>query len=96
MQILRGAPALSSFRINKLFVECKKLVPSLGQIYAEYVHFADLSKDLSEQELITLKKLLTYGSIKEVKETKGAFVLVVPRPGTISPWSSKATDIARN
>ncbi len=96
MQILRGAPALSSFRINKLFVEGKKLVPSLGQIYAEYVHFADLSKDLSEQELITLKKLLTYGSIKEVKETKGAFVLVVPRPGTISPWSSKATDIAHN
>lgn len=96
MQILRGAPALSSFRINKLFVEGKKLVPSLGQIYAEYVHFADLSKDLSEQELVTLKKLLTYGSIKEVKETKGAFVLVVPRPGTISPWSSKATDIAHN
>jgi phosphoribosylformylglycinamidine synthase len=96
MQILRGAPALSSFRINKLFVEAKKLVPNLGQIYAEYVHFADLAKPLSDTELETLKKLLTYGSIKQVKETKGAFVLVVPRPGTISPWSSKATDIAHN
>ncbi len=96
MQILRGAPALSRFRIDKLFTECKKIVPDLGQIYAEYVHFADLAKPLTDEQLATLKKLLTYGSKKEVKETKGAFVLVVPRPGTISPWSSKATDIAHN
>lgn len=96
MLILRGAPALSSFRINKLLVEGKKLVPNLGQIYAEYVHFADLNRNLSDDSLATLKKLLTYGSKKEVKETRGAFALAVPRPGTISPWSSKSTDIALN
>lgn len=96
MLILRGAPAFSSFRINKLLIEGQKLVPDLGQIYAEYVHFADLSRALSDDSLATLKQLLTYGSQKEVKETKGAFVLAVPRPGTISPWSSKATDIAHN
>ncbi len=96
MLILRGAPAFSSFRINKLLVEGKKLVPQLGQIYAEYVHFADLNQPLSENNLATLKQLMTYGSKKEVKQTKGSFVLVVPRPGTISPWSSKATDIAHN
>jgi len=96
MLILRGAPALSSFRINKLLAEGKKLEPQLGQIYAEYVHFADLKRALSDDSLMTLKKLLTYGSKKEIKETKGAFALAIPRPGTISPWSSKATDIAHN
>jgi len=96
MLILRGAPALSSFRINKLLVECLSLVPELANIYAEYVHFTDLNRPLSDDNLATLKKLLTYGSQKEVGETKGAFFLVVPRSGTISPWSSKATNIAHN
>jgi len=96
MLILRGAPALSQFRANKRLAEGRKLLPELGQIYAEYVHFADLSRPLSDQSHTILKQLLNYGSKKLVKETKGAFVLVVPRPGTISPWSSKATDIALN
>jgi phosphoribosylformylglycinamidine synthase len=96
MLILRGAPALSQFRTQKLLIEGQKTVSNLGQIYAEYVHFADLNQDLSDKKLETLKKLLTYGSRKELKDTKGAFALVVPRQGTISPWSSKATDIANN
>ena len=96
MLILRGAPALSAFRMQKFLNEGKKLVPDLGQVYAEYVHFGDLDKPISEKNHDSLKKLLKYGSIKDVKETKGAFVLVTPRPGTISPWSSKSTDIAHN
>ncbi|MDQ7049427.1 MAG: phosphoribosylformylglycinamidine synthase [Enterobacterales bacterium] len=96
MLILRGAPALSQFRANKLLTEGQVRLPELGQIYAEYVHFADLSRPLTDQNLVVLKKLLTYGAKKQVKETKGAFILVVPRLGTISPWSSKATDIAIN
>jgi len=96
MLILRGAPALSSFRINKLLNEGQSIVPELGQIYAEYVHFTDLIRPLTDENLDILKQLLTYGSKKEIKETKGAFALAVPRPGTISPWSSKATDIALN
>lgn len=96
MLILRGAPALSSFRTNKILIEGKSVLPSLGQVYAEYVHFADVARPLNDDALATLKQLLTYGSKKETKETKGTFALVVPRPGTISPWSSKSTDIARN
>ncbi|MGX5201460.1 phosphoribosylformylglycinamidine synthase [Aliikangiella sp. IMCC44632] len=96
MLILRGAPALSEFKSQKLLQEGKKLVPHLGQVYAEYIHFCDLNQELVEEKLDTLKKLLTYGSLKQIKETKGTFVLVVPRQGTISPWSSKATDIAHN
>ncbi len=96
MLILRGAPVLSEFKSQKLLTEGKKCVPHLGQLYAEYVHFAHLKQSLNSDKTETLEKLLTYGSRKQVKETKGAFVLVVPRQGTISPWSSKATDIANN
>jgi phosphoribosylformylglycinamidine synthase len=96
MLILRGAPALSAFRTQKILAAGQKIVPDLGQVYAEYVHFADLNRPLTDENMVVLKQLLTYGSSKEVKETKGAFALAVPRPGTISPWSSKATNIALN
>ena len=96
MEILKGAPALSEFRVNKLLDECKKIGLKVDSIYAEFVHFANLSEDLSGKESDVLAKLLTYGPTIEQHEHKGTLLLVVPRPGTISPWSSKATNIAQN
>ena len=96
MEILRGAPALSTFRVNQLLKNCHDLLLPVSQIYAEYVYAADLTEALNDQEKTTLNKLLTYGpKIKEHTPT-GMLFLVAPRPGTISPWSSKATDIAHN
>ncbi|EGU20532.1 phosphoribosylformylglycinamidine synthase [Vibrio mimicus SX-4] len=65
-------------------------------IYAEFMHFADLKAELNPQELEKLEKLLTYGPTIQEHEPQGLLLLVTPRPGTISPWSSKATDIAHN
>ncbi|MDH5631205.1 MAG: phosphoribosylformylglycinamidine synthase, partial [Gammaproteobacteria bacterium] len=96
MLILRGAPAFSHFRIQKILSEGKKSVPDLHRVYAEFVHFADTNSTLTESKIDVLNKLLTYGPKAAAGETKGAFVLVVPRQGTISPWSTKATDIAHN
>ncbi len=96
MEFLIGAPALSGFRISKLLDGCKAQGLSVDNIYAQYVHFADLSAPLSESESQVLAKLLTYGPKAETNATQGTLFLVTPRPGTISPWSSKATDIAHN
>ncbi|EEY43507.1 phosphoribosylformylglycinamidine synthase [Vibrio mimicus VM223] len=60
------------------------------------MHFADLKAELNPQELEKLEKLLTYGPTIQEHEPQGLLLLVTPRPGTISPWSSKATDIAHN
>src|SRR5690554_4986795 len=60
------------------------------------MHFVDLEGTLSDSEQAILDRLLTYGPSVPVEEPDGVLVLVVPRPGTLSPWSSKATDIARN
>ncbi|TAA40358.1 phosphoribosylformylglycinamidine synthase [Corallincola spongiicola] len=96
MQILRGAPALSDFRINKLLDACRSQKLPVTSIYAEYMHFAELTSPLSEAELAKLEKLLTYGPTIAEHAPEGKLLLVTPRPGTISPWSSKATDIAQN
>ncbi|MBV2129426.1 phosphoribosylformylglycinamidine synthase [Arsukibacterium indicum] len=96
MLILRGAPALSEFRIAKLLEQCAERTLPVSTIYAEYMHFADTSAALSSDEQSTLDKLLTYGPAIASHEPVGQLLLVTPRPGTISPWSSKASDIAHN
>ncbi|WP_104023656.1 phosphoribosylformylglycinamidine synthase [Vibrio hyugaensis] len=96
MRILRGSPALSEFRVNKLLELCREQDLPVTGIYAEFMHFADLKSDLDAQELEKLEKLLTYGPTIEEHEPEGLLLLVTPRPGTISPWSSKSTDIAIN
>lgn len=96
MRILRGSPALSEFRVNKLLTACREQQLPVTGIYAEFMHFADLKAELNPQELEKLEKLLTYGPTIQEHEPQGLLLLVTPRPGTISPWSSKATDIAHN
>ncbi|WP_353538580.1 phosphoribosylformylglycinamidine synthase [Colwellia sp. KU-HH00111] len=96
MKNLRGAPALSEFRVNKLLAQCDDLALPVTDIYAEFAHFAQLKDALSPDEESVLEKLLTYGPTIEEHEPTGQFLLVTPRPGTISPWSSKSTDIAHN
>ena len=92
MLTLHGATALSEFRITKLLADLTSA--DLDGIQTTYLHFVDLERDLSDQELDTLHRVLTYGPAGDPAETGGQLRLVVPRPGTISPWSSKATDIA--
>jgi phosphoribosylformylglycinamidine synthase len=96
MLTLRGAPALSDFRKEKLFHALQGLADGVTGIYAEYVHLADIEGELTESDRNTLQALLTYGPTAAAQETNGRLFLVAPRPGTISPWSSKATDIAHN
>jgi phosphoribosylformylglycinamidine synthase len=96
MLILRGAPALSDFRLQKL---TQRLTRQLGlqvEITAEYLHFADVDQVLDERDLAVLEGLLRYGPSLPASEPEGTLLLVVPRPGTLSPWSSKATDIAHH
>jgi phosphoribosylformylglycinamidine synthase len=96
MLVMRGAPALSAFRHDKLLSALQSAVPTVSGVYAEFYHFADVSSPLTEEEQTVLTRILKYGPKSEVQDANGPLFLVVPRPGTISPWSSKATDIARN
>lgn len=96
MLILRGAPALSAFRHSKLLEQLSRSVPAVSGLYAEFAHFAEVTGDLTGDEQQVLARLLKYGPSVPVQEPTGRLFLVLPRFGTISPWSSKASDIARN
>jgi phosphoribosylformylglycinamidine synthase len=91
---LRGSAAFSASRLARLQKSVGETVASVGLI-AEHWYFIELEAPLDADELVRLKDLLGIpGKLPESPE--GELLLVTPRLGTISPWSSKATDIVRN
>ncbi len=94
MLILRGTSALSEFRLSKLLNDLVSGGLPVRAISAEFVHIAELNTELTAPENSVLEKLLTYGPRRTCTAVTGLRMVVAPRPGTISPWSSKATDIA--
>lgn len=95
-QIFRGSAALSDFRLNQLATRFQNANLPVKSCYAEYMHFAHLSAALSVEETQELEELLHYGPTLAQHDPKGECFVVIPRVGTISSWSSKATDIAHN
>ena len=90
----RGGPALSAFRIRILLEKLQQLLPEITSLDTRFLYFADLEGTPGAAERTLLERLLNDGEAPPVPS--GAAVLVVPRIGTLSPWASKATDIARN
>src|SRR5258708_29376103 len=93
---LFGAPALSQFRLDQLLQVLKADESRILALGSRWMHFVDTSRPLVESELEVRGSLLTYGA--RVPDSLHALpggrrVLVTPRVGTESPWSSKATDI---
>ncbi len=93
---LRGRNALSEFRLKKLTQALKRTAPAIAAITAEYWHFAALKTALQPPQRKILERILTYGPAPAEVSERGRLLLVVPRLGTISPWASKATDIAHS
>jgi phosphoribosylformylglycinamidine synthase len=91
---LPGRRALSDFRLDKLLAQARRSLPRLAAVHAQFWHFAQLRRPPSAQEQAVLEALLTYGP-KTAQANVRRGLLVVPRIGTVSPWSSKATDIAQ-
>jgi len=89
-----GIQALRKFKVNTLNERIKSLIPNLNLIGTEYIHFIESEKELSLSKKKTLFKLLNYASEVDLKNSKYR-VTISPRIGTVSPWSSKASDICR-
>ncbi len=101
MQTSFGPAALSEFRFDKLKTKLLSLHSSIHLESARYMHYFDLAGSLSQNEQMILDELLVYGpSISDHAHqnisSSARQIFVVPRAGTISPWSSKAIDICRN
>jgi len=93
---LPGGTALSDFRLEKLNASLRAATPGPSVLVTRHWHFVEVERDPSAEERRTLDRLLHYGPAAPPDEPlRAQMVLVTPRLGTISPWSSKATDIAR-
>jgi len=103
---LPGADALSAFRQQRLLASLAEQGISMASIQAQYLHFVWSDSELSDAQLVVLEGLLTYGEPYALAEPKAGWLaslgkspqqfqaIAIPRFGTVSPWASKATDIA--
>ncbi|MFZ5575919.1 MAG: phosphoribosylformylglycinamidine synthase [Pseudomonadota bacterium] len=93
---LPGAAALSLFRLDKIRREAAQQGVVLGALAARHWHFLEVDGELDDAASALLAQALDYGTPADTPTADDPLMLVTPRPGTISPWSSKATDILRN
>src|SRR5579863_6882351 len=103
MLTLTGSQALSPFRIERLLTRLRSRESAVAGIGAHFLHFAQCRRELHAVERVRLEHLLDDRGARSpgaagAQTPRGIASLweplVLPRPGTISPWSSKATDIA--
>jgi phosphoribosylformylglycinamidine synthase len=94
MLFLPGATALSDFRLQRLRRSLRETEPAVEGLAARFVYFVDLERELTAPERLVLDALLEISGDEE--DAPPDDLLVVPRLGTVSPWSSKATDIAHH
>ncbi len=91
-----GGNALSEFRALGLLRRLQTVEPSIDAVSARFVHLAGFEAAPAQETLQRLHELLTYGEPAAADAGEGAAWVVTPRLGTVSPWASKASDIARN
>ncbi len=91
-----GNHALSAFRLEKLRTALKAVAPNVSVEDTRHWYFSELNSPLTETEEKLLERLLNLDARAPRPADNLQKLLVVPRLGTISPWSSKATDIAQH
>ena len=90
-----GGNALSAFRAQALLQRLQAVVPRIAAVHARFVHWTQSLAPLNTSARNNLEALLRYGPTYD-GPSSGTLVVVAPRLGTVSPWASKATDIAHN
>ena len=93
MRFIRGSTAFSQFRIEKKLAELSRILPGIRKARTEFIHFLDIDGPLTARQEEQLTELLAYGQPENDVVDKQPACIVIPRPGMISPWSGKATDI---
>ncbi len=91
---LPGQSALSTFRLQRLLTELRHADARVACLAARFTYFVSASADLSAAERSKLDALLLSGEPVQAFSPDAQLIFIAPRPGTLSPWSSKATEIA--
>ena len=93
-----GASALSDFRQTRLLDTLKQIDANIVAVRGQFLHFVNAAEPLSADDSARIDALMHYGAPFEPATEKGTAetFVVLPRFGTVSPWASKATDIAQH
>ena len=92
---VEGGNALPAFRAQALLARLQQVAPRVTAVHARHVHWVCSETPLTRPQRDALEGLLRYGDAY-AGPTEGVLIVVAPRLGTVSPWASKATDIAHN
>jgi len=96
MLFFQGLSAFTEFRQQQTLTRLRTAFPNIQSVSAIYVYFVDVFDDIQDNEIQSLRNLLPGARASEIPSSTSDFrIWVVPRFGTISPWSSKATEIAK-
>ncbi len=95
MLILPGSAVLSPFRKQPLIEALQAIAADISDVSVRYIHYIHVQRLLDQDELRILENILNYGGSSESGENEYDSYTVLPRAGTISPWSSKASEIAQ-
>ena len=95
MQIIHGEIAASDFRLAKVLSDLKAIESSVRNVSAHTIYLLDIEQALPAEQSERLYQLLGV-ELNQLTKPLAAGIYITPRPGTISPWSSKATDIVHN
>jgi len=90
-----GGNALSVFRAQALLPRLQAVNERINGVQARHVHWVWSDTSLDDDTKAKLTALLNYGDAY-TGSSEGSLIVVAPRLGTVSPWASKATDIAHN
>jgi len=91
-----GPRAFSDAALAKKLTRIRAGNPGVAALGAAFVHLLELEAELPAEARALLDRLLSYGPRRPLQRVEGVELVIVPRIGTISPWSSKATEIARS
>src|ERR1022692_1450799 len=92
---LGGAAALSQFRLDRLVAQLRLVDARIMAVRSHWVHLVDPVRPPDARQTLLLRRLLGDAPSALPAPPAGQVLIVTPRIGTVSPWSSKATDIAR-
>jgi phosphoribosylformylglycinamidine synthase len=90
-----GIQALRNFKVRDLNEKINTAFPHIKLLSSEYIHFIETDNKLSNKNQLILDKLLNYSPQLDASNSLQK-IIIIPRIGTISPWSSKATDICQH
>lgn len=96
LSAFEGGRALSEFRARACLQALQGVDPAVQAVSARFVHWVASEGPLPAQSHAKMAALLDYGDPAEPAAADETMILVMPRAGTVSPWASKATDIAHN